>query len=64
MDLSEQMHDLVVELGEVKEATVECKKKVEGGKVKIEEVEGMSEVKAVMAKNGEGGVEYLCNERS
>ena len=53
MDLSEQMHDLAVELGEVKEATVECKKKVEGGKVKIKEVEGMREVKAAMAKNGE-----------
>ena len=53
MDLSEQMHDLVVELGEVKEATVECKKKVEGGKVKIKEVEGMREVKAAMAKNGD-----------
>ena len=53
MDLLEQVHDLAVELGEVKEATVECKKKVEGGKVKIKEVEGMREVKAAMAKNGE-----------
>ena len=53
MDFSEAVRMVGVELGEVKEITEKCKKMVEGEKVRIEEVEGMSEVKAVMAKNGE-----------
>ena len=53
MDFSEAVRKVGVELGEVKEITEKCKKMVEGEKVRIEEVEGMSEVKAAMAKNGE-----------
>ena len=51
MDLSEYVREAAV--GPLKEYIDNIKKMVEGKKVKIEEVEGMSEVKAVMAKNGE-----------
>ena len=53
MDLSEYVREVAVHIGEVKEHIEKCKKMVEGKKVIIEKVEGMSEVKAAMAKNGE-----------
>ena len=53
MVFSEIVREVAVMLGEVKETIEKCKKMVEEKKVRIKEVEGMSEVKAALAKNGE-----------